>query len=262
MLDLYHASRDDLIRLLLAARAEPVVADIQTAIRGSPVVHRDETGWREAGRNGYVWTASTPDQRLFIHGTRHKAMVDARLGTDFAGVVVSDCYAAYTWDERLQQYCWAHLLREIHELTDRHPQDPVLAGWADAVGQLFARAQAGAVGPPRPRWAVRRAVQAALRQLCLPWQELEVPQRTLCTRILRHLASLFTFVTDPAVPATNKAAERSLRNLVVARKISGGTRSPQGTATRMTLASLFGTWRAQGINPYLASATLLASPQV
>jgi hypothetical protein len=36
-------------------------------------------------------------------------------------------------------------------------------------------------------------------------------------------------VADPAVPPENNAAERSLRHLVTSRKISGGTRSPQGT---------------------------------
>ncbi len=36
---------------------------------------------------------------------------------------------------------------------------------------------------------------------------------------------LHTFVRDPAVPATNNLAERSLRSLVTARKISGGSRS-------------------------------------
>ena len=51
-------------------------------------------------------------------------------------------------------------------------------------------------------------------------------------------------MADPAA-----LAERSLRPLVVSRKISGGTRSEQGTGTKMTLASLFGTWRAQGLNP-------------
>jgi len=49
---------------------------------------------------------------------------------------------------------------------------------------------------------------------------------------------------------------------VVSRKISGGARSEAGTATKMTLASLFGTWRVQGINPYHACRDLLASPQV
>ena len=56
-------------------------------------------------------------------------------------------------------------------------------------------------------------------------------------------------MADPAVPSDNNASERSLRPLVVSRKISGGTRSEQGTHSKMTLASLFGTWRAQGLNP-------------
>ena len=42
----------------------------------------------------------------------------------------------------------------------------------------------------------------------------------------------------------------------------GGTRSQQGTDTKMTLASLFGTWRAQGLNPLAACRQLLASPQL
>jgi hypothetical protein len=246
----------------LAQRATPVVEAIAETVRAGPVVHLDETGWREAGRNGYVWTASTPDARVFQHGTRQKAMVDTLLGDQYAGVVVSDFYAAYTHDERLHQYCWAHLLRDVRDLVARHPQDPVLAGWAEGVGTIFHRAQAGATGPPRSRWARRRQCQAELTQLCRPWSAVEVPHRTLATRILRHLSSLFTFVTEPDVPPTNNAAERSLRHLVIARKISGGTRSPRGTQTRMTLASLFGTWRAQGVNPYLACHELLASPQV
>jgi transposase len=246
----------------LAARADPVVEAITEAVRASPVVHLDETGWREDGRNGYLWTASTPTERLFVHGNRAKRMVDRILGDQFAGVVVSDFYVAYTTDERMHQYCWAHLLRDIHELVARHPADPVLGGWADAVAGVFARAQAGVPGTARERWALRIALQTDLNQLCLPWAQVEVPHRGLCARMRKHLESLFVFVTEPAVPATNNAAERSLRHLVVIRKISGGTRSARGTATRMTLASLFGTWRAQGKNPFQESYALLASPHL
>ena len=45
-------------------------------------------------------------------------------------------------------------------------------------------------------------------------------------------------------------AERSLRPVVVMRKISGGTRTKRGSDTRMALASLFGTWQARGLNPF------------
>ena len=85
-------------------------------------------------------------------------------------------------------------------------------------------------------------------------------QAKLCRRMERFIKELFVFVSDPAVPSDNNAAERSLRHLVTSRKISGGTRSGQGTDSKMTLASLFGTWRARGLNPLLECRRLLNFP--
>ena len=102
-----------------------------------------------------------------------------------------------------------------------------------------------------------------LGALCAPFVgEPAAPQRTLCDRITKHLSALFVFVEDPAVPATNNAAERSLRHLVTCRKISGGTRSAAGTATKMTLATLFGTWRLHGRNPLEQCRALLTQSRV
>ena len=52
-----------------AQRAQPAVAAILDRIRASPVVHADETGWRQSGSNGYVWTFSTPTERYFLRRT-------------------------------------------------------------------------------------------------------------------------------------------------------------------------------------------------
>ena len=245
----------------VAARASPPLTAIEQAIRASPVVHLDETGWRQAGRNGFVWTASTPEHRCFVYGTRHKAMVDQLIGADYAGVVVSDFYTAYTGDDRLHQYCWAHLLRDIDELSAQHPDDAALQGWGAAVAAVYGRADLSASGPVTQRAAARQTAESDLAQLCQPWTEPRVPQTPLCVRILKHLPSLFVFVTDAGVPPTNNAAERSLRHLVTMRKISGGTRSARGTTTRLALASLVGTWRLQGVNPYHATFDLLAAPK-
>ncbi len=87
-----------------------------------------------------------------------------------------------------------------------------------------------------------------------------VPQAVVCRRIAKYLPELFGFVGDPAVPSTNNAAERSVRPVVVQRKVSGGTRSPAGTGTFTTLATLFGTWRARGLDPLLACRRLLLDP--
>jgi hypothetical protein len=60
----------------------------------------------------------------------------------------------------------------------------------------------------------------------------------------------------PALSSTNGAAEHSVRPVVCQRKISGRTRSPEGTHTFTTLATLFGTWRARGLDPLAACRSL------
>ena len=72
--------------------------------------------------------------------------------------------------------------------------------------------------------------------------------------------SLFTFVAEPRAKADNNAAERSLRPTVVSRKISVGTRLPEGSNTKSVLASLFGTWRLRGRNPYQALNSIRSQP--
>ena len=41
-----------------------------------------------------------------------------------------------------KQRCWAHLLRDIHDLRSLYPDDQALAQWADAVHQLYCQAKA------------------------------------------------------------------------------------------------------------------------
>ena len=110
-----------------AQQAQPAVAQVLDRIRASPVVHADETGWRQDGANGYVWTFSTPTERYFLRRGRGKAVVDEALSESFSGVLVSDCYAAYHHYDGPKQRCWAHLLRDIHDQRTRYPDDAPLA---------------------------------------------------------------------------------------------------------------------------------------
>ena len=148
-------------------------------------------------------------------------------------------------------------------MAEQHRAQPAVVGWAAALHDLYARARSFASPDPAARRRVRRAFEAELLALCAPYLgDKSAPQRALCERVARHLSEPFVFVEDPAVPATNNAAERSLRHLVTCRKISGGTRSDAGSAAKMALATLFGTWRAQGLNPLHECRRLLAAPQV
>ena len=246
-----------------AQRAQPAVAAILDRIRASPVVHADETGWRQDGNNGYVWTFSTPTQRYFLRRGRGKTVVDEALSDSFSGVLVSDFYAAYHHYDGPKQRCWVHLLRDIHDLRTLYPDDAPLARWAAAVHGIYDRAKACTHPQQKQRRTAQLALERQLLAICQPFlDDPSATQAKLCRRIERHIKELFVFVAEPEVPPDNNAAERSLRHLVVSRKVSGGTRSEPGTNSKMTLASLFSTWRAQGLNPLDACRQLLTAPQV
>ncbi|MHB8646563.1 MAG: IS66 family transposase [Thermomicrobiales bacterium] len=247
------------------ARAGAAAVDaIREEIRGSPCVHGDETGWREDGVNGYVWVFCTPTAQYFTRGSRGGAMVDAVLGDAFAGVLVSDFYAGYAHYPGVKQKCWAHLLRDVHDLRVAHPDDAAVQGWAAGVHDVYMRAVAWKAMHSEANTTVRQEASARfaaeLQAVSAPSCEARVPQRILSVRMAKHRHELFVFVMEPAVPPDNNEAERALRHVVTGRKISGGTRSTAGSATKMTLASLFGTWRRCGINPFPACRALLVSP--
>jgi hypothetical protein len=250
----------------VAQRAAPLEAQIRQRVRASPVVHADETHWRENGASGFIWTFCTPTERYFVRRDRTKSVVDEVLGDSteadaFSGVLCTDFYAAYHHYPGLKQRCWAHLLRAMHELKVEYPDHAELQGWATQVHGLYARAKRFKPAKEAERARAKERFEQRLLALCEPFAtDVQAPQRRLCARIQRHLQELFVFVLDPQVPADNNAAERSLRPLVTSRKISGGSRSPMGSATRMTLASLFGTWAARGEDPYSSCRRLLLSP--
>ena len=260
-----HLSVGAIVRVThgVAQRAQPVLAQVLDRIRASPVVHADETGWRQDGANGYVWTFTTPAERYFLRRGRNKEVVDEALGESFSGVLVSDFYAAYNHYPGLKQRCWAHLLRDIHDLRSLYPKDQKLARWAQEVHRLWELAKDFTHPKAKQRRLAQDGFEQAMLARCQPFlEDSSAVQNKLCRRIEKHIKELFVFVAEPEAPSDNNAAERSLRHLVTSRKISGGTRSQQGTETKMTLASIFGTWRAQSLNPLQACREMLVSPRV
>ncbi len=269
----FEVSVGELVELLhrIKEYAQPVLDGLKAEIRASPAVQADETGWREDGLNGYIWSVSTPMIRYYeYHHSRGGEVVKQLIGENYQGVLGSDFYAGYNIHYGLHQRCWVHFLRDIHDLKKLHPQDEVLFTWAKDVKAVYEQAVAWAGQEPdltlsprkleRVRVAQQHVFEQRLWKLCQPFAHTTAPQHTLCERVEQFLPELFVFVAVPGVPAHNNLAERSVRPLVIARKISGGTRSPKGSQTRMGLASLFGTWTAQQLNPFHQCLALLTSP--
>ena len=277
-----------------AAPLKGAYTTLKEKVRGSRVVHADETGWREEGQNGYVWSFSTPEGERLYEYDRSRAGAVARriLGSNFGGVLCTDFYCGYNDFPGEHQRCWVHLLRDIHKLKEEHPDenkpvDKEVLAWAGEVRELYDDARKllaeHQLGPPtlqeevsspergeqREKEYGRLVAQAVRvgRQYANAKEHRQHPCHALCKRLLRHQDELFQFVLVPGLSSDNNLAERSVRPVVVTRKVSGGTQSPKGSTTRMILSSLFGTWRAKGLNPFdqclaLLSQTTPLLPQI
>lgn len=250
-----HLGDGEVVKLLDGVKeaGQAQLAALRERVRSSPAVCGDETGWRENGQHGYLWGFFTEEDRYFeYHQSRAAQVPKEILGEGFGGTLNCDFYAGYNWVGLLQR-CWFHLLDDAKELAEINADRPQVVGWREGLKALYEeakRCQLALEALPaddRKRWRERRRLERVAAALARPYaNDPEAPQRMLCQRMLKHLGELFVFISDPAVPATNNLAERSLRPAVIARKISGSTRSPKGSATRMGLMSLLATWAAQG----------------
>ena len=268
---------DLLHRVAQADKVQGAAQAIKERVRKSHIVHADETGWREGGQNGYIWCFCTPQgERYYEYDkSRAGAVVKRILGSDYKGTLVTDFYAAYNDLPCEHQRCWVHMLRDLHQLKDEHKDNEQVLEWAAQLRQLYDHAQDALMGKgrwgrwPRPPTQEQREVLyvelvESTAQLAGQYanakQHSAHPCHTLAKRLLLHLDSLFQFVLQPGLSADNNLAERSIRPVVVMRKVSGGSQSERGSRTRMTLASLFGTWRAKGLNPFSECLALLSVP--
>jgi transposase len=257
-----HLSIGQIVELLhFAARAgRPLYEELLTGIRQSPCVQADETSWREAGQNHWLWSFSTPKTRVYVEDkSRGHQVPEQVLGEQWRGVLVSDFYGGYSFYLGEHQRCWVHFLRDLKALGEKHPDDAALGKWTKKVRALLEAARRFHSDDRRKRVRARERFQERLVALGEPYVGTDVPQRILAERIMRFSNELFAFVEHTEVPADNNAAERAIRPAVVYRKVTGGSRSATGSSTTAVLFSLVGTWMLRGDDPFAACCQMLRS---
>jgi hypothetical protein len=104
-----------------AKKGEPIYKDVREKIRVSPVVHADETSWRNDGKGYFVWFAGN-DGLAFFHIDRRRSTDAAKavFGDNFDGTLVRDRYAAYNNIGTEWQSCWAHIITKAKEIGREH----------------------------------------------------------------------------------------------------------------------------------------------
>lgn len=230
---------------------DPYYERVKLALRASPRVNGDETGWRTDGRNGYLWTVTDPRHTLYhVDRRRSGAVIEGLLGRAFEGTLTADFYCAYDRLDCPRQRCLAHLLRELRDTADKHPAFAAGAFRRKAVRlvrDMLALKRRWDELSDRRYTARARRIEDRLEQLAKA--EYDEPNATrLARRMRKHRTELTRFLWDKDLDGTNNAAERALRPAVVMRKITGGSRSAQGAAAWAKLASLTRTASQQGRN--------------
>ena len=207
-------------------------------IRGSPVKHADETGWRIKGLNSYLWAFLTKDTCYYtIEETRGGGVARAVLeNSSKDDVLVRDDYAGYKNLPLNQQACWVHLLRVAKELVKAEGSSKQMRLLYSELCNIFA-ALAIVINIPfnQEERVLMYQVCSSLFDTIIKEPNTPLDVRAIQTRLnnqqkANHNNYLTALLHDD-VPLDNNLAERGVRPCVIVRKISGGSRSNLGAET-------------------------------
>jgi len=235
----------------LANRLVPTYHGLLLQLRASAVVHVDETGWKVAGRNAWLWVFTNESLSVYtIDPTRAHEVVERILGADFAGVLGGDCFLAYdALKTYTQSKCAGHLLRRCAEISESK------SGRAVRFSQQVARLLRAAI-TLKQRQADRKISDHGYAVACgrletaldrLRAGQYTDPDNARLAKLLRkQRRHLLTFLYVMAMAPTNNAAEREIRPAVLIRKTNGCNRSPIGAQTHSILTSVIRTCQKHG----------------
>jgi transposase len=239
-------------------RLAPTVTAMGEALKGTPVVHADETGMKVAGTLYWLHVLATSVLTwIGAHANRGKKAFDAFgiLG-EFVGTLIHDGWKPYRDLACTHALCNAHHLRELTYVFEEMGQT-----WAHHLIDLLVAAchevnQTGGV-LTSDRLAVYRAEYDAILAAGTAANPRAPPSgkrgRTrqskalnLIDRLHDHANDVWRFATDHNVPFSNNTAEHVVRMPKVKQKVSGGFRTKAGLDTFCIIRSYLATLHKQG----------------
>jgi len=243
---------DNAIMRMSAILADPW-SELKDAIAKADAVHLDETTWRFAGAQQWLWVAASALMACFrIDAHRSQAAAKALIGEDFGGFAITDRYTGYHFlDVLQQQLCWCHVIRQLVEVSQR-------SGATGRRGEKLVALARAVIAAHRiylqdghdPEWLtaqlapLRRQIRALLEQ-CAAGRHARTAN--FAAGLLEEYEALWTFCDVPelAIDPTNNAAERAVRHAVIMRRIQLGTQSEQGSRWIERIQSVRETCRLQ-----------------
>lgn len=222
-------------------------------IRASELLHADETSWPEGKLLLWLWVFVSPSTILYYIASRGKELV-VNVLEGFGGWLMTDGFGSYRgYLKRLR--CWAHLLRKARGLAESY--NPEVRTFGEyllvTLTLLMKTVYAARVreGPIEDLYIKYKEVLAELRANCERMRgSAHAKTHALAVEFLNDWDAIFQVLHYPELPLTNNDAERPLRQWVIARRISHGSRSEVGSRATALLASVIDTCRKRGHSPW------------
>ena len=233
----------------LAEAHEQATSEVQHA----GVKHTDATSWLRSGQLTSLWvlaTAAATVYQIFDNGRRDTIRP---LFGPLHGILISDRAPVFNfWTMAVRQVCHAHLLRKFIAFSQRDGPDGAIGGqllectalifeyWHGFKDGHLTRAELAFWMQP-----LQRNVEQLLQRGSKSASE---GMSGSCADILAHREALWTFVSCEGVEPTNNHAELELRDFVLWRRRSFGTRSQRGDRFAERVMTVVRTARKQGLD--------------
>lgn len=236
-----------LILKFVANAFGPYYCQMIEDLKAAPARYIDETSWRIDGNNSWLWAFITKYESVFhIAEKRDHHVPLGILGTEYNGVDIHDRYSAYDTlarkTKKVQQVCWAHIINDAKELAQYYGIEGQFI--LDEVKKTHS--QAIEFDHKGTDDNIQKLYDNLSETLIRPYKSSHCYK--FVTNLLKRKNSLFVFVKNPHVESTNNRAERGIRHSVIARKISGGSKSDDGAKTYGILTSVLLTMQQRGEN--------------
>jgi transposase len=209
--------------------------EIKEKIKEQPVLNIDETTHKNNGKRFYNWVFVSAVAILFKIGSRARDMLDIILGPDYKGLIGSDfynVYLSYAADNPgvTLQTCLAHLKRDFKYCKDH--LDPDIHNYGEKMlgllGELFEAWRAYKDDMSPENYEKLRSCGDIFNE------EGGIAPNKGKARIIANRftkvspGSYTTFIEHPEIEPTNNSAERAVRQVVMQRHVTQGTRSMRG----------------------------------
>jgi hypothetical protein len=220
-------------------------------LRSGILIHADETKVSiKGGRIGYVWAFTGIEIVVYLYHPNREGTILKEALNDFAGVLVSDSYAAYDSVTCHQQKCHLHLMRDINDDLLHHPFDKELKELARRY-MLTLKPMVETIDKHGLKTKFlskhKRNAEAFLDWIANREVTSEFAQGYK-TRIEKYGERLFTFLDYDGVPWNNNNAENALKLVASRRRLFGTSVSEAGLKDYLVFLSIYQTLRRKGIS--------------